>query len=82
MCGVYEAENGHGNRFQKVEQMFDEWAAHGQPACSVLGLLKTVPGLCELDQKRPYVMCMKLFEVSGLSWLIKEIYRLMLEVLT
>ena len=25
---VYEARNGHGNRFQKVEQMFDEWAAH------------------------------------------------------
>ena len=43
--GVYEAGNGHGNRFQKVEQMFDEWAAHGQPTCSVLGLLKTVPGL-------------------------------------
>ena len=34
--------------FKKVEQMFDEWAAHGQPTCSVLGLLKTVPGLCEL----------------------------------
>ena len=24
--------------FQKVEQVFDEWAAHGQPTCSVLGL--------------------------------------------
>ena len=31
--------------------MLDEWAAHGQPTCSVLGLLKTVPGLCKLDQK-------------------------------
>ena len=50
--------------------------------CFILGLLKTVPGLCELEQKRPYVVCMKLFEVSGLSWLIKEINRLMLEVLT
>ena len=30
--------------------MLDEWAAHGQPTCSVLGLLKTVPGLCKLDQ--------------------------------
>ena len=24
--------------FQKVEQVFDEWATHGQPTCSVLGL--------------------------------------------
>ena len=61
---MYEAGNGHENRFQKVEQMFDEWAAHGQPTCSVLGLLKTVLGL---DQKRPYVVCMKLFKMNGLS---------------
>ena len=79
---MYEAGNGHGNRFQKVEQMFDEWATHGQPTCSVLELLKSVPSLCELDQKRPCVMCMRLVEVNGLSWLIKEINRLMLEVLT
>ena len=26
---VYEAGNGHGIRFHKVESMFDEWAAHG-----------------------------------------------------
>ena len=24
--------------FQKVEQVFDEWAAHGHPTCFVLGL--------------------------------------------
>ena len=24
--------------FQKVEQVLDEWAAHGQPTCSILGL--------------------------------------------
>ena len=53
---MYEAGNGHGNRFQKVEQMFDEWAAHGQPTCSVLGLLKTVPGLCEMDHECPCVL--------------------------
>ena len=64
---MYEARNGHGNRFQKVEQMFDEWAAHGQPTCSVLGLLKIVSGLCELDQKRPCVVCMRLVEMNGLS---------------
>ena len=64
---MHEAENGHGNRFQKVEQMFDEWAAHGQPTCPILGLLKTVPGSCELDKKHPYVVCMKLFEMNGLS---------------
>ena len=79
---MYEAEKGHGNQFQKVEQMFDEWAAHGQPTCFFLGLLKTVPGLCELDQKRPYVVCKKLFEMNDLSWLIKKINRLMLDVLT
>ena len=60
--GVYEAGNGHGNRFQKVEQRYDEWAAHGQPTCSVLGLLKTVPGLCEMDQKGPCVGCLKLMK--------------------
>ena len=62
--------------------MFGEWDAHGQPTALFLGLLKTVPGLCELDKKRPYVVCMKLFEVSGLSWLTKEMNRLMLDVLT
>ena len=65
-----------------MEPKFDEWAAHGQPTCSVLGLLKTVSGLCELGQKRPYVLCMKLVEMNGLS--LVEIDRLMhkLEVLT
>ena len=42
--------------FKKVESWLDVWAAHGQPTCSVLGLLKSVPGLCELDQNRPYVV--------------------------
>ena len=46
------------------------------------GLLKSVLGLYELDQKRPCVMCMKLFELNGLSGV--EINRLMhkLDVLT
>ena len=79
---MYEARNGHGNRFQKVEQMFDEWAAHGQPTCSILGLLKIVSGLCELDQKRPCVVCMRLVEINDLSCM--GISRLMhkFEVLT
>ena len=59
---VYKAGNGHGNRFQKMEQRYDEWAAHGQPTSSVLGLLKTVPSLCEMDQKRPCVGCLKLMK--------------------
>ena len=29
--GVYEAGNGHGIGFHKVELKFGEWAAHGQP---------------------------------------------------
>ena len=45
-----------------MEQRYDEWAAHGQPTCSVLGLLKTVPGLCEIDQKCPCVGCLKLMK--------------------
>ena len=24
--------------FKKIEQRYNEWAAHGQPTCSVLGL--------------------------------------------
>ena len=43
------------------------------------GTVKNSPGLYELDQKRPCVVCLKLFEVNGLSWLIKEINRLMHE---
>ena len=46
--------------------------------CSVLGLLKIVPGLYELDQKRPCVVYMKLFELNGLCWV--EINRLMHEL--
>ena len=38
-------EMGMENRFPKVEQMFDEWAAHGQPTCSVLETVKTISGL-------------------------------------
>ena len=36
--GVYEAEKSYGIWFRKVELMLDEWAAHGQPTFSVLGL--------------------------------------------
>ena len=63
---MYEVENGHGNRFQKVEQIFDEWAAHGQPTVLFWGC-KNSPGLYELNQKRPSIVCMKLLEVNGLS---------------
>ena len=71
-----------------MEIGFKKWSKclmSGLPMDSPLALFwdcKTVPGLCELNQKRPYVVCMKLFEMNGLSWLIKEINRLMLDVLT
>ena len=58
--------------------MLDEWAAHRQPTYSVLGLLKTVTGLCEMDQKRPCVKCRKLFEVNDL--ICVEMDRLMHEL--
>ena len=46
------------------------------------GTVKNSLGLYELDQKRPYIVCMKLFEVNGLSCV--KINRLMhvLNVLT
>ena len=50
--------------------------------CSVLGTVKNSLDWLELDQKRPYVVCMRLVEMNGLSCI--EISRLMheLEVLT
>ena len=42
------------------------------------GTVKNSPGLYELDQKRPCVVCMKLFEVNDLSCV--EINRLMHEL--
>ena len=36
----------------------DEWAATDSPHALFLELLKIVPGLCELDQNRPYVVCL------------------------
>ena len=42
---VYEAGNGHGIRFHKVEPMFGEWAAHGQPTV-LFWDCKNSPGLC------------------------------------
>ena len=74
---MYETRNGHGIRFHKVEPMCGEWAAHAQPTVFFWDC-KNSPGLYELDQKRPCVVCMKLFEVKGLScvemiWLIHEL---------
>ena len=43
MFGVYEAGNGHGFWFHKVEPMLGEWAAHGQPTAH-LGTVKNSPG--------------------------------------
>ena len=57
--GLYEAGNGHGIRFHKVEPMCVEWAAHG---CSVFGTIKNNPDWLELDQKRQCVVCMKLLK--------------------
>ena len=48
------------------------------PHALFLGLLKSVPGLCEMDQKRPCVKCRKLFEVNGL--ICVEMDRLMHEL--
>ena len=42
--GVYEAGNGHGFRFHKVESMLGERAAHGQPNAQI-GTVKYSPSL-------------------------------------
>ena len=43
---------------------------------------KNNPSLYGVDHKCPCVLALELFDVSDLSWLIKEINRLMLDVLT
>ena len=57
----------------------------GLPVDSPLALFwdcENSPSLYEMDHKCPFVLALELFDVSGLSWLIKEINRLMLDVLT
>ena len=49
-CGVHEAGHGHDYRFQKVEPMLGEWAAHGHPTV-LFRTIKISLGLCELDKK-------------------------------
>ena len=57
----------------------------GLPVDNPLALFcncKNSPSLYEMDHKCPCVLALELFDVSGLSWLIKEINRLILDVLT
>ena len=42
--GVYEARNGHGFWFHKVELMLGERTTHGQPTAQI-GTVKNSPGL-------------------------------------
>ena len=44
--GCCWAKNGHGFRFQKVEPMLGERAAHGQPTAR-LGTVKNIPGFLD-----------------------------------
>ena len=53
----------------------------GLPVDNPLALFwdcKSSPSLYEMDHKCPCVLALELFDVSGLSWLIKEINRLSL----
>ena len=65
--GAYEAGNGHGIQFHKVEPMCVEWVAHRQPTVLFLGPLKTVSVGLNLTKKRPCVVCVKLLGMNGLS---------------
>ena len=62
MFCVYEAKNDHGNsvppRGTDVGGVGCPWTAH----LLCFGTVKTVSGLCEMDQKRPCVECLKLMK--------------------
>ena len=62
MFCVYEAGNGHENsvppRGTDVGGVGCSWTAH----LLCFGTVKIVPGLCEMDQKRPCVGCLKLMK--------------------
>ena len=66
-----------------MEIGFKKWnkcLMSGLPTDSPLALFwdcKNSPNLYEMDQKRPCIVCMKLFELNGLSYV--EIDRLMHE---
>ena len=44
--------------FKKWSRGLTGGLATNSPHVLFLGLLKSVPGLCELDQNRPYVVCL------------------------
>ena len=52
--GVYEAGNGHGFLFHKVEPMLGEMVAHGQPTAR-LGTVKNSLGFLDWTENGPCV---------------------------
>ena len=62
MFCVYEAGNDNGNsvppRGTDVRGVGCPWTTH----LLCFGTVKTVPGLCEMDQKGPWVGCLKLMK--------------------
>ena len=52
--GVYDAGNGLGFWFHKVEPMLGEWATHGQPT-DRLGTVKNTPGFVGSTEIGPCV---------------------------
>ena len=82
MFCVYEARNGHANsippRGTDVGGVGCPWTTH----LLCFGDCKNSPSLYETDHKFLCVLALELFDMSGLSWLINEINRLMLDVLT
>ena len=80
--GMYEAGNSPWN---SIPPRGTDVGGVGCPWTIPLALFwdcKSSPSLYEIDHKCPCVLAMELFDVSGLSWLIKEINRLMFDVLT
>ena len=81
MFCVYEAGNGHGNSIPPRGTNVGvgcPWTAR----LLCFGIVKNSPTLYGMDHKFPCVLALELFDVNGLSWLIKEINRLMFDVLT
>ena len=60
------AENGHGFQFHKVETMFGERAAHGQPTAR-FGTIKNSPD-CSLTKKGPCeIACVSLLDMRSMN---------------
>ena len=53
--------------FKKMEQRYEEWAAHGQPNLLCFGTVKNSPGFVCIGPKTSMCWVLKIDEMNGLS---------------